>query len=35
VREIYRLLKPGGRYVSAEFGPKATNPIRKKLEKGE
>ena len=35
VQEMYRVLKIGGRYVSAEFGPKATNPIRKWLAKGE
>jgi ubiquinone/menaquinone biosynthesis C-methylase UbiE len=35
VQEIYRVLKTGGRYVSAEFGPKASNPIRKWLAKGE
>jgi ubiquinone/menaquinone biosynthesis C-methylase UbiE len=35
VQEIYRVLKSGGRYVSAEFGPQASNPIRKWLAKGE
>jgi ubiquinone/menaquinone biosynthesis C-methylase UbiE len=35
VQEMYRVLKTGGRYVSAEFGPKATNPLRKWLAKGE
>lgn len=35
VAEIARVLKPGGRYVSAEFGPRARNPVRRHLAKGE
>jgi demethylmenaquinone methyltransferase/2-methoxy-6-polyprenyl-1,4-benzoquinol methylase/phosphoethanolamine N-methyltransferase len=35
VNEIARVLKPGGRYVSAEFGPRADNALRRHLAKGE
>jgi ubiquinone/menaquinone biosynthesis C-methylase UbiE len=35
VYEIARLLKVGGRYVSAEFGPRARNPLQRRLAKGE
>jgi ubiquinone/menaquinone biosynthesis C-methylase UbiE len=35
VTEIARVLKPGGRYVSAEFGPRADNALRRRLAKGE
>jgi ubiquinone/menaquinone biosynthesis C-methylase UbiE len=35
VAEIARVLKPGGRYVSAEFGPRARNPLEHRLAKGE
>lgn len=35
VAEIARVLKAGGRYVSAEFGPRACNPLRRRLAKGE
>jgi ubiquinone/menaquinone biosynthesis C-methylase UbiE len=35
VNEIARALKPGGRYVSAEFGPRANNALRRRLAKGE
>jgi ubiquinone/menaquinone biosynthesis C-methylase UbiE len=35
VAEIARVLKPGGRYVSAEFGPRARNPLQRRLAKGE
>jgi ubiquinone/menaquinone biosynthesis C-methylase UbiE len=35
VTEIARVLKPGGRYVSAEFGPRATNALQRRLAKGE
>jgi ubiquinone/menaquinone biosynthesis C-methylase UbiE len=35
VAEIARVLKPGGRYVSAEFGPRADNALRRHLAKGE
>jgi SAM-dependent methyltransferase len=35
VHEIARLLKTGGRYVSAEFGPRARNPLQRRLAKGE
>jgi ubiquinone/menaquinone biosynthesis C-methylase UbiE len=35
VAEIARTLRPGGRYVSAEFGPRARNPVERHLAKGE
>jgi ubiquinone/menaquinone biosynthesis C-methylase UbiE len=35
VNEIARVLEPGGRYVSAEFGPRADNALRRHLAKGE
>lgn len=35
VAEIARVLKPGGRYVSAEFGPRARNVRQRCLAKGE
>jgi ubiquinone/menaquinone biosynthesis C-methylase UbiE len=35
VQEIYRILKSKGRYVSAEFGPKAETKLRRMLAKGE
>ena len=35
VDEIARVLKPGGRYVSAEFGPRARNALQRHLAKGE
>jgi SAM-dependent methyltransferase len=35
VAEIARVLRPGGRYVSAEFGPRAHNPVERRLAKGE
>jgi ubiquinone/menaquinone biosynthesis C-methylase UbiE len=35
VAEIVRVLKAGGRYVSAEFGPCARNPLERRLAKGE
>jgi ubiquinone/menaquinone biosynthesis C-methylase UbiE len=35
VAEIARVLKPGGRYVSAEFGPRARNALQRHLSKGE
>ena len=35
VAEIARVLKPGGRYVSAEFGPRACNALQRHLAKGE
>jgi SAM-dependent methyltransferase len=35
VAEIVRVLRPGGRYVSAEFGPRARNPLEQRLAKGE
>jgi ubiquinone/menaquinone biosynthesis C-methylase UbiE len=35
VFEIARVLKPGGRYVSAEFGPRAKNSLQRRLAKGE
>lgn len=35
VGEIARVLKPGGRYVSAEFGPRARNALQRHLSKGE
>jgi ubiquinone/menaquinone biosynthesis C-methylase UbiE len=33
--EITRVLKPGGRYVSAEFGPRARNAVERRLAKGD
>jgi ubiquinone/menaquinone biosynthesis C-methylase UbiE len=35
VSEIARVLKPGGHYVSAEFGPRARNALQRHLAKGE
>jgi ubiquinone/menaquinone biosynthesis C-methylase UbiE len=35
VTEIAHVLKPGGRYVSAEFGPRAWNALQRHLAKGE
>jgi len=35
VAEIARVLRPAGRYVSAEFGPRARNPMERRLAKGE
>jgi ubiquinone/menaquinone biosynthesis C-methylase UbiE len=35
VSEIARLLKPGARYISAEFGPRARNVLERRLAKGE
>ena len=35
IAEIARVLKPGGRYVSAEFGPRAHNALQRHLAKGE
>lgn len=35
VSEIARVLRPGGRYVSAEFGPRAHNALQRHLAKGE
>jgi SAM-dependent methyltransferase len=35
VAEIARVLKTGGRYVSAEFGPRARNWVEGRLSKGE
>jgi SAM-dependent methyltransferase len=35
VAEVARVLKPGGRYVSAEFGPRAKNTLQRHLAKGE
>lgn len=35
VAEIARVLKTGGRYVSAEFGPRARNGVERRLSKGE
>jgi ubiquinone/menaquinone biosynthesis C-methylase UbiE len=35
VLEIARILRPGGRYISAEFGPRAENPLQRRLAKGE
>jgi ubiquinone/menaquinone biosynthesis C-methylase UbiE len=35
VAEIARILKPGGRYITAEFGPRANNALRRYLAKGE
>jgi ubiquinone/menaquinone biosynthesis C-methylase UbiE len=35
VSEVARVLRPGGRYISAEFGPRATNALQRRLAKGE
>jgi SAM-dependent methyltransferase len=35
VAEIARVLRPAGRYVSAEFGPRARNPLERRLTKGD
>jgi ubiquinone/menaquinone biosynthesis C-methylase UbiE len=35
VSEIARVLKPRGRYVSAEFGPRARTTLERRLAKGE
>jgi ubiquinone/menaquinone biosynthesis C-methylase UbiE len=35
VAEVARVLKPGGRYISAEFGPRAKNALQRRLAKGE
>lgn len=35
VAEIARVLKPGGKYVSAEFGPRAVNALYRFLAKGD
>jgi ubiquinone/menaquinone biosynthesis C-methylase UbiE len=35
VGEVARVLAPGGRYVSAEFGPRASNALQRRLAKGE
>jgi ubiquinone/menaquinone biosynthesis C-methylase UbiE len=35
VAEIARVLKTGGSYVSAEFGPKAKNALQRRLAKGD
>jgi ubiquinone/menaquinone biosynthesis C-methylase UbiE len=35
VREVARVLKDGGRYVSAEFGPRAANALQRRMAKGE
>jgi ubiquinone/menaquinone biosynthesis C-methylase UbiE len=35
VAEIARVLKAGGRYVSAEFGPRARNSVQRHLAQGE
>jgi len=35
VEELYRILKPGGRYVSGEFGPKADTRLKRRMAKGE
>jgi ubiquinone/menaquinone biosynthesis C-methylase UbiE len=35
VAEVVRVLKPGGRYISAEFGPRANNALQRRLAKGE
>jgi ubiquinone/menaquinone biosynthesis C-methylase UbiE len=34
VSEVARVLVPGGRYVSAEFGPRASNTLQQRLAKG-
>jgi SAM-dependent methyltransferase len=35
VAEMARVLRPGGRYVSTEFGPRARNMLERRLAKGE
>jgi ubiquinone/menaquinone biosynthesis C-methylase UbiE len=35
VNEVARVLKPGGRYISSEFGPRARNALQRYLAKGE
>jgi SAM-dependent methyltransferase len=35
VSEIERVLKSSGRYISAEFGPRARNPLERRLSKGD
>ena len=35
VGEVARVLKPGGRYISAEFGPRAANALQRRLAKGD
>ena len=35
VAEIARVLRPAGLYVSAEFGPRARNPLERRLAKGD
>jgi ubiquinone/menaquinone biosynthesis C-methylase UbiE len=35
VAEVARVLKLGGRYISAEFGPRASNALQRRLAKGE
>jgi len=35
VGEVARVLVPGGRYVSAEFGPRAANALQRRLARGE
>ena len=35
VAEIARVLRPAGRYVSAEFGPRARNSMERRLAKGD
>lgn len=35
IAEVARVLKSGGRYVSAEFGPRARNALERRLAKGE
>ena len=35
IKEIYRVLKPKGKYVSVEFGPKAETKFQRKMAKGE
>ncbi|MBN1437949.1 MAG: methyltransferase domain-containing protein [Anaerolineales bacterium] len=35
VGELARVLKAGGRYISAEFGPRAANALQRRLAKGD
>jgi SAM-dependent methyltransferase len=35
VAGVARVLRPAGRYVSAEFGPRARNPLERRLAKGD
>jgi ubiquinone/menaquinone biosynthesis C-methylase UbiE len=35
IKEIYRVLKPKGKYVSVEFGPKGETKLQRKMAKGE